>query len=44
MYIKYIQDLGQSRLSTVDFALFLEASLERQSSHLNGRMHDRRQV
>jgi hypothetical protein len=41
---EYIQGLRQSGLSTAYFAIFLVASLLRQSRHLNGRMLDRRQV
>jgi hypothetical protein len=43
MYIKYIQGLCQSRLSTANYALFLVASLQLKSSHFNGRMLDSRE-
>jgi hypothetical protein len=44
IYIQYVQGLCQSRFSTADYALFLVASLQRQSSNLNGPALDRRHV
>jgi hypothetical protein len=44
MYMQHIQDLCQFRLSKPDHTLLLVALLQQQSSHLNGRMIDRRQV
>jgi hypothetical protein len=44
MYIQYMQGLCQFRLSTVDHSLSLVAPATTASSHLNGRMLDRRQV
>jgi hypothetical protein len=44
MYIQHIQDFCQFRLSTTDHALSLVAPSTTQSSQLNGRMLDRRQV
>jgi hypothetical protein len=43
MYIKYIQPLYQSRLSTVDHAISLVAPAITVVYNLNGRMLDRRQ-
>jgi hypothetical protein len=44
MYVKYIQGLYQSRLSTADRALSSVASAKKAILNLNGRMLDRRQV
>jgi hypothetical protein len=44
MHIQHIQGLCQPTRSTADQALSLVILLQQQSSHLNGRMLDRRQV